>query len=61
MLLPTMSKEERHDEEGHIPLFIASKQQKHNEKGHTPPRCVENETMTQWGGGMPLPAMSKEE
>ena len=57
MPLPAMSKEERHDEEGHIPLLIASKQQERNKEGYTPPRRVKNETKTRWGGGMPLPAM----
>jgi len=37
MPLPAMSKEERHDEEGYMPLLIALKQQKCSEKGHTPP------------------------
>ena len=46
MPLPATSKEERHDEEGHIPLLIASKQQKRNEEGYTPPRRVKNETKT---------------
>jgi len=35
-----MSKEERHDEEGYMPLLVASKQQKRSEEGHTPPRRV---------------------
>ena len=36
MPLPAMSKEERHEEEGYMPLLIASKQQKRSKKGHTP-------------------------